>query len=410
MDRKLNGEGSSDGQNYQQYMSDSPWGWNPVFEKVQSDLCGMEAMGEGTLNFDETGDKCSGMHKAGAARQYLGREGKTDMGQVTVLASYSKDGVWTLVDAELFLPRIWFEAAYGKKWKTLRIPSDRVFHSKVSLAKEQFGRALANGLPFRTVGMDSLYGSDVAFRMEIGRALKFYMASVKKDTQVWLSDPSQDSDAKWSKVEKLALDSDFSLHVSRQSERGPLAHEHAFRTVWTKENVAKDAENPLGYRFNQETLVIRKELDGKTTYALSNIPQDNKQELVQARAERYFVERTIQDAKSELGLDEVEARKYPAIMHTLALCAVALLYMATLKLEWRKDYAPTDQVNDEFPDVKRLPDISLANVKELFRAAFPLPPISKQQAVNLVTQKLFNRTKATQSRAKKKNHMQKKLT
>jgi len=49
---------------------------------------------------------------------------------------------------------------------------------------------------------------------------------------------------------------------------------------------------------------------------------------------RYFVERTFQDAKSELGRAEFAARSYRAWEHHLASNAAALWFVAQTKLEW----------------------------------------------------------------------------
>jgi hypothetical protein len=54
---------------------------------------------------------------------------------------------------------------------------------------------------------------------------------------------------------------------------------------------------------------------------------------------RYFVERSIQDAKSELGWDELEAQKYLAWMHHLALTILALWFVTQTKIELEKQYA-----------------------------------------------------------------------
>jgi hypothetical protein len=55
-------------------------------------------------------------------------------------------------------------------------------------------------------------------------------------------------------------------------------------------------------------------------------------------ARRHFVERTFQDAKSELGWAEFSARKYRAWEHHLALTAAALWFVAQTKLEWEGEY------------------------------------------------------------------------
>jgi len=140
IDQKVNGP-DADGQNLQQFMSDSPWSWEGVFNQVYSDINSMDELLNGTLNFDESGDECSGLGKAAASRQYLGREGKVDLGQVGVLSSYSKSGVWLLTGGELYFPQKWFEEAkLLKKWKALKIPSDKKFATKVELAIQLFDK------------------------------------------------------------------------------------------------------------------------------------------------------------------------------------------------------------------------------------------------------------------------------
>ena len=146
-----------------------------------------------------------------------------------------------------------------------------------------------------------------------------------------------------------------------------------------------------------EILIIRRENDGSSSFALSNGLCIDHPTLALWRAQRYFVERTIQDTKSELGFDELQAVKYRAYMHTLALCAMALVFMADIKIDQRKNYVKKDIVNEELK-IPQLPDLSLANVKELMKAIFPLPQLSKQQAVQKVINTLFKRAKATRSK------------
>ena len=401
IDRKLNGDDHKNGQNLQQYMSDSPWESEPVFKDVHQDIRAMPFLQGGTLNFDETADECAGTKKAGASRQYLGREGKTDLGQVVVLGSYYKDGHWLLTDAELFLPKEWFDPSHKKQWKRLHIPPGRGFKTKVEIARQQFLRAIERELPFANVGYDSLYGRDVAFRRLAVKYGKYYMACIPSDSQVWLEDPAQNPAAERALAKELTPRLAFESIETRHGERGALKHEHAFLQVWTKQKLPKSADAPLGYVFHQEVLVVRKEHDGKTSFAFSNCPMEQKWLMAQARAERYFVERTIQDCKSELGFDELQALKYRALMHTLALCAVALLYMADLKMKLRQNQCTIQQAQEQFPDVQKLPDLSLSNVKELLKATFPLPSLNKKQAVDLVIEHLFRRTQSTQSRQKK---------
>ena len=86
-------------------------------------------------------------------------------------------------------------------------------------------------------------------------------------------------------------------------------------------------------------------------------------------------------------------------MHTLAIDALALWFVAQTKLKMRSRFADTETVQHAF-GVHRLPDLSFANVRELLRQAFPLETLTKTQAIELVTKHLVNRTKSTKSRLK----------
>jgi SRSO17 transposase len=399
IDQKVNGA-DADGQNIQQFMSESPWGWDGVFNQVMENINNDVELQGGTLNFDESGDACSGSHKAGAARQYLGRLGKIDMGQVGVLSSYSKNNLWLLTGAELFLPQKWFEdPELLKRWKKLKIPPKRTFATKVDIAIAQFDKAIEQNLCFRWTGGDSLYGRSMVFRRHIDDHGKLYMMSIPSDEQLWLGDPFDTENQYFiQQVSDLAKQASFESIKVRDAERGELIYEHAFIPVWTVNKSAPVEQREL----RQELLIIRKEPDKSYSYALTNAKLDevSKHEMALQRAERYFVERTIQDCKSELGWDELQARKYPAYMHSLAICAVALMFLARVKLRQRKEFTEPKIVQKEL-GIERLPDLSLANVKELMRSVMPLPQLSKEQARNKIIQTLFNRTQSTASRRRK---------
>jgi hypothetical protein len=53
-----------DGQNLQQFMSDSPWPSRPVFGQVQTEINQRPELVGGMLTLDESGDKRSGSHSA----------------------------------------------------------------------------------------------------------------------------------------------------------------------------------------------------------------------------------------------------------------------------------------------------------------------------------------------------------
>jgi SRSO17 transposase len=411
-----------DGQNYQHFMSDSPWSSRGIFDTIQAQIRHMPDLGGGMLNLDDSGDRCSSSEKAGAQRQYLGRLGKVDIGQVGVVASYYHDGVWALVDAELFLPESWFTKEKKKSWKRLHIPPERTFASKLELALERIDHAMAQGLPFEVVGADTWYGRDGNFRDQIAAKGLWAMLSIPSNTDVYLKAPQLGvpqkppgqrgpacrnervlNDVSPVKVSQLAQQLTFETIDVRESERGVLRNDFAFHEVWTlrEEERHDDTGQPFtGLRAVKETLVIRKETSSKISSSLTNAPLSlGKHKLASWKTDRYFVERTIQDAKSEAGWDDLSSPKYRAYMHTLAIDALAIWFVARTKLKMRTQQASPDEAMETL-GVLRLPDISFANVRALLRTVFPLKTLTKDTAIEFVTKQLVGRTKSTRSRLK----------
>lgn len=178
-----------DGQNIQHFMSDSPWEAANVFTQIQQEIKERPELSGGMLTLDESGQERSGNQSAGASRQYLGRLGKVDMGQVGVGLGYYKDGLWTMIDAELYLPEKWFNDEYKELWKALHIPAERTFATKPQIGLEMILQAQKNGLPFKMVSADSLYGRDSTFRMALDTANIKYVLDIPKDYQVYIEQP-----------------------------------------------------------------------------------------------------------------------------------------------------------------------------------------------------------------------------
>jgi SRSO17 transposase len=122
-------------QNLHHFISESPWEWEPVIERIGSDLDAMfrkrpERIG---LLIDESGWKKAGKYSVGVARQYLGSLGKVDNGQVAVFASLVQGDKVGIINTRLYLPESW--TSDRKRWEKAGIPQDRmIFHTKPELA------------------------------------------------------------------------------------------------------------------------------------------------------------------------------------------------------------------------------------------------------------------------------------
>jgi SRSO17 transposase len=410
----------NDGQSLQQFMSDSPWPAEAVFKQIQAEIRQRSELAGGMLTVDESGDECSGDQKAGAGRQYLGREGKVDLGQVGVAGGYYQDSHWTLVDAELYLPEDWFDDDHAELRQRWHIPPERTFMTKTQLALQVIKRAQANGLPFEVVGCDSIYGRDRQFRADLDAMNVIYMADIPSDTLIYLEKPrvgvpetppgkqgrpfSQPrilNDVQPVEVRSLVDHPDWALQpvTIRPTERGWLTYDCAARRVWTL---------TPSLEVREEWLFIRREPDDTFSFSLSpvrpdrtgNAPADTPlAQLAVWRCQRYFAERIFQDAKSEGGWDELVARKYRAWLHHTALDALALWFITETKLDWAQAH-PRDPALLPQLELEVLPALSMANVRELLRAVLPLDQLSHEEATHLVVKHLVNRSRSTRSRLK----------
>ena len=409
------------GQNVQHFMANSPWSAQPVFQRVQQEIKAKSGLGRGgMLLLDESADEKAGLKSVGAARQYNGRMGKVDLSQVGVFLAYSNISptieapVQTWVDGEVFLPEHWFSQEMAPERQRLGIPEDRQFATKVKLGWQMVERAIGNSLPFEALCCDDLYGRSTWFRSQAAQAGIVYMADVPVNTQVYLarptvgvptSEPGQkgrppsrqrvlSDDKSVSVREVFGLEDTFRQRVRvRSTERGEIHDEFAVRRVWT------DRDEP-GVPLTEGWLVIRREADGKLNCSLSNAPADSTiEQLAWLKCQRYFIERANEDSKTEIGWDEFRAQKYLAWQHQLALTVLATWFIAETKLDWARQAVRDPTLARQF-EVEVLPMLSVANVREMLRAAMPLPQLTPEQATSLVVRHLVNRTRAKKSRIK----------
>ncbi|MBE2199284.1 MAG: hypothetical protein IAE79_11790, partial [Anaerolinea sp.] len=118
------------------------------------------------------------------------------------------------------------------------------------------------------------------------------------------------------------------------------------------------------------------------------------------KSQRYFVERSNQEAKSDYGWDEFQALKYRSWQHNLALTIMTSWFIVQTRLDWADKYERDPDLLEKYKtDV--LPTLSVANIRELLRAAMPLPQLTPLQAAQLVIKHLDNRTRSRKSRLRK---------
>jgi len=407
------------GENIQHFMSNSPWRIDELLEQVQKEIGATPGLEQGgVLLLDESADE-AGKKKAGAGRQRNGRLNRVAMSQVGVFLAYANlthpgKPLWTWVDGELYLQEHWFTLEMADLREKAGIPADLKFESKIEKGWKMIQRAQSRGLPFEAVAFDDLYGRSTWLRDKVNGAGKLYMADVPCNTQVYLEKPvlgvperrPGSSGPKPKRIQVLngikpfavrqvarRADTHWSRVQVRPVERGVLNDPFAVRRVWTRR---EGETEPVA-----EWLVIRREAGDRYNYSLSNASADTSRErLAWLKCQRYFVERANQDSKSEVGWDELRARKYRGWKHHLALVILATWFVAQTKWAWAQENVPDPTLAQQFA-VQTLPSLSTANIRLLLRAADPLPQPTPRQAIELATGNLVNRTRSRASRLKR---------
>jgi SRSO17 transposase len=224
--------------------------------------------------------------------------------------------------------------------------------SKADLAFEMVVHARQNGVRFSWVGVDGGYGKEPALLRRLEDRGEVFVAEVHKDQQIYLEDPdpcvpgrksplgkkptllqaqstSQRVDA-WAAAQPSEL---WQKVAVRPGTKGELRVEALQGQVWLW-----DGHEPRARSWH--VLVIR-ELSSPETikYVLSNAPSETPLErLVQMQRQRFWIERSFEDAKSESGLADYQVRGWRAWHHHMALVLMAMLFMLEEKLFHKQSY------------------------------------------------------------------------
>jgi SRSO17 transposase len=395
-------------QNMQHFISNSPWSHSALIQAIQEDILRHPEFQSGAiLVLDESAEQKSGKHSAGAGRQHNGRLGKVEMSQVGVFLSLVTPRVNTWIDGELFLQERWFTPAYAQLRQQAGIPETQTFQTKPEKGWEMIQRAQRNGVPFVAVDMDDLYGRNNKLRFQLDQAGIEYYGDIPANTIVYLDKPeivypltkrNKPSERPRIQAQRRCQVQDLlnssalerAVITLRPNERGELRAEFARCRVWTVYQT----------KARQEWLLIRRDA-GTVTYVLSNASAAiSLKEMAWRKSHRYFIERSNQDAKSELGWDEFQAIKYQAWEHQLALTILASWFVAETRLDWMSRFEQDPALLAKY-EVEVLPLLSVGNVRKLLRAAMPLPQLSSQDATALVVEHLVNRTRSRKSRLRR---------
>jgi SRSO17 transposase len=342
----------SDYQSLQHFLSHSEWDARAVLDQVATEagrhLGGSE---DSCLLLDESSFQKKGRKSVGVARQWSGRLGKVENCQVAVFAALAQGNYSTLIDTRLYLPQEW--AQDRKRCVAAGIPeSERVFKSKAELAFEMVVQARQNGVRFRWVGVDGGYGKDPAFLRRLASHGEVFVADVHRDQPIYLENPEPlvperkslngrkpmllQAQSPSQRVDNWAAAQPaehWQTVTVRQGTKGELRVQAVRGRVWLWDGNEAQARC-------WHVLAIR-ELGSPETikYVLSNAPAETSLErLVQMQRQRFWIERSFEDGKSESGLADYQVRGWLPWHHHMALVMMAMLFMLEERLSQQESY------------------------------------------------------------------------
>ena len=291
--------------------------WDP--DLVRDDLRAyvVEHLGDpgAVLVVDETGFLKKGTTSVGVQRQYSGTAGKVDNCQLGVFLAYAGPKGRAMIDRELYLPRSWTNDP--ARCRAARVPEQVGFQTKPQLARVMLERALDAEVPASWVTADEVYGGDPALRGWLeGRGLSYVLAV--KGTEP-LGTATQKSGR--------TTASNLAASVPAEQWVGCSAgHGAKGRRLYDWARVELAAPAVAGD--TRWLLVRRSRRDGELAfYACWGPASTSLVGLVRVAGTRWTIEDGFQQAKSEVGLDHYEVRKWPGWYRhiTLALLAHAFL-------------------------------------------------------------------------------------
>jgi SRSO17 transposase len=332
------------------FVSDVVWDNNKIMLKYRSMVNDDMGDPDGVLVFDESGFVKKGVESAGVAKQYCGSIGKVENCQVGVFTAYATRHGYCLLDSRLLVPEKWFSDEFALRREKCKFPLDLQFKTKPQLAVEMLQEISQQGtLPFRYVVADSIYGNSPEFISAVEDMPQLtYLVSLPADTFCWVRKP-------------VLLQKQYRYKGELRSKRvlktpdqkpisfGAIANDY----FWYRRKVSEGTKGPIEYEFTKKRVVlsknglpekevwllIRRTLGDEPicSYFICNASTSCKLKLlVWLSGMRWAIEQCFEEAKTEIGMDHYEVRKFPGWVHHMMTCMLAHFFLWHIKLRLGK--------------------------------------------------------------------------
>ena len=332
----------------QRFIGCSCWDHRPLLTELARQVGCELGEPDGVIVFDPSGFGKKGSESVGVQRQWLGRMGKVDNGQVGVYMAYASRKEHALVDVRLYLPQSW--ARDKPRRDKCGVPKPLRYQTRHALALgmlDQHGQLL----PHAWITGDDEMGRSSRFRRDLQGRNERYVLAVPSNTTVR---DLEDAPPQWSGhgrkprrqfeqvhawCARLPDKSWAHLHV-RNGEKGPLQMQIVKCRVLAKTEVRRVGP--------EELLIVTRTTDEhghvQHDYYLSNASFATPlTELARVINAEHRIEECLKRAKSEAGLSDYEVRTYAGWYHHQTLSLIATWFLTEATRRGKKIHAATDR-------------------------------------------------------------------
>jgi SRSO17 transposase len=314
-------------QQFHHLLTDMVWDETALNRQRIAQMRTLPSEGDGVLIFDDTGFAKQGRHSVGVARQYTGTVGKLTNCQVTVNCHYAERTLAWPVATRLYLPQAWAEDASRRK--QAHVPEAVGFQTKAEIALALLDEAKASGVGHACVTCDADYGDNPNFLNGLAERQERHVVAVRANFSVTLG-RSKDSPV---------LRADAVLAAQPLPAWQTIAWSAGAKAWWRAKcltlrcwRVDGDGTRHVGWLIGQRP---GRGQTGDWKYFWSDFPAPTPLAvLVEYAHRRHWVEQYHEEAKTELGWDQYQGRRWDGF-HRQAIM-VMLSYSFLVWLEWRE--------------------------------------------------------------------------
>lgn len=310
----------------QEFISSYVWDESLMRSRVRRIVARDYADANAVAVVDETTFDKKGKKTVGIKRQWCGHTGKIDNCVQTVHLTYVAEQFATIIDSDLYLPEEW--CADAERRREARVPEELEFRTKAEIAVDLLARSIEDGVAFRWVTADELYGRDSSFLAAVAALKLAYMVEVPISTCGWTTNgyTTNQEHRRVDELFKRGGPTWFDYHV-KDTTKGPV--------VW-RARACRFVLHAGQDRSEKWLIIAVNPLDGQEKYFLSNAPRETPIEhLLTVAFTRWRIERNFEDSKQEIGLSHFEVRTYAGLQRHLAISMVSMLFLVKTSLRLR---------------------------------------------------------------------------